>query len=131
VPEALREADADDELHHDEGSVAVLAGVVDPDDVGVRHQRRRPGLLLEAVAKCRVKGIPGVQQLQSDWATEALVKASIDLGHPAAADQGFDPIAPSEKLTSFQLAVAALVLHRLSALLEGVGLLLAHLGDTH
>ena len=82
-----------DQLHRQEDDVAVLALVVDADDVGVGQPRRRARLLDEAADEGVVLGEVGPHHLEGDGAVQAQVAGAVDGGHAPAGDLGLDPVA--------------------------------------
>ena len=77
-----------DELHRDEHPIARRSGVVDHDDVGVRHLGGRLGLAHEAGAALRgVTGSVGAHELDGDLAVQIRVIGGVDFAHRAAPDQ--------------------------------------------
>src|SRR5207245_2864167 len=73
-----------DEFHHDVVIVAVLADVVDIDDVGMRAEAgRKLGLLLEALQEGLILGELGAKDLDGDGAAEATVDGAINDRHAA------------------------------------------------
>ena len=101
-----------DELADDERPPVRLAAVDDRDDAGVREQRERARLALEAVDGVGRLQPPGVQQLDRDGAAELLVVRLPDARHPAAPEQPLDAEASRERLAD----------HRPSVCVPGFGL---------
>ena len=77
-------------LRHHEEPIALLAGVVDRDDVGVRERRHRLRLGLEAGERVGVIGEVLGQHLDRHVALEAGVAGAVDLPHPAGAERRDD-----------------------------------------
>ena len=79
-----------EQLRHHEEPIALLAGVVDRDDVGVRERRHRLRLGLEAGERVGVIGEVLGQDLDRHVALEAGVAGAVDLPHPAGAERRDD-----------------------------------------
>ena len=79
-----------EELRHHEEPIALLAGVVDRDDVGVRERRHRLRLGLEAGERVGVIGEVLGQDLDRHVALEAGIAGAVDLPHPAGAERRDD-----------------------------------------
>ena len=94
--EVLREGPALDVLHHDVVRLAVHAGVVDVDDVGVVEAGGGLGLAAEPLHEARVPGELWGQDLYGHRAVERGVEPSEDLGHTARADARLQAVAPSQ-----------------------------------
>jgi hypothetical protein len=92
VPQGL----AADVLHHDPGQPAVLAGVVDGDDVGVGEAGGGERLAPELLGEGPVAGELGAGDLDRDHAVELPVVGAVDDRHAAAGDLGDDLVAPAE-----------------------------------
>ncbi len=76
-----------DELHHEEGTVARLADLVDRDDVGVIERGGGAGLVLEAREARRIRAQRDGQRLDRDVPLEARVARAPDDAHPAGAER--------------------------------------------
>jgi len=86
------ERSALDKLHGDERASVVLANFMNRADVRVIERSRRPGLTNQASRGCGIVSIGRRQHLDGDVALKPLVERSIDLAHPAHAEQRDDPI---------------------------------------
>jgi hypothetical protein len=82
-----------EQLHGDERQSAVLAQLVDGDDVRVLEAGGCLGLDLEPAPAVGVEGPLRVEGLDRDLALERLVEAAVHHPHPAAADAARDHIA--------------------------------------
>src|SRR6202035_937516 len=74
------------EAHGDEQHAAVLARLVDRDDVRLIHAGRGPRFPDEALAEGLVLGQSGGQDLEGDIAVQPGVVGTVDDGHAAPAD---------------------------------------------
>ena len=83
-------------LHDDVVGVAVLAPVVDRDDVGAVEGSRRLRLLLEARCEGRVGRILGQHRLDGDGPPQDLIHATVDRGH-ASRSHLVEDLVPSTK----------------------------------
>ena len=79
-----------EQLRHDVEPVALLAGVVDRDDVGVRERRDRLRLGLEAGERVGVVDEVLGQHLDRHVALEAGVARAVHLAHAAGAERRQD-----------------------------------------
>ena len=77
-------------LHHQEVDAVLVADVVKGADMRVVQAGDGAGFALEALAKFRVGGQVGRQNLDGDGAVEARVFRAIDLAHAAGADERQD-----------------------------------------
>ncbi len=84
---------AGDVLHDEVDDVAVLALVVDGDDVRVGQPRGRLRLAHEAGHERGVLGEARVHDLERDRAVEAEVRGLVHGGHAAAREPGLDAVA--------------------------------------
>ena len=82
----LGEVRALDELHHEERRLAVLAVVVEADDVLVLERGQNARLTRESPSQLLVLGDPRVQELDRDIAPETAVARPPDRAHAALAD---------------------------------------------
>ena len=87
-----------DVLHHDEVGVAVLAPVVDGDDVGMVEVGRRLRLTAEALDEGLVGRQLREQHLQGDGPVEQQVAGEVHLGHAATREMAHDLVAVGEDL---------------------------------
>jgi len=71
----------------------LLAGVVDTDDRGVRHARRRLRLEPEPRAEGAVCGQVGLEDLDGDRTTEGQVLSAVHGSHATPADEVIDSVA--------------------------------------
>ena len=85
-----------DVLHDDEVRAAVLAPVVDGDDVRVVEVGGGLRLAPEPLDERRLARVLGVQRLQRDGPVEQLVAGEEDLGHAALRDLPLDLVAIGE-----------------------------------
>ena len=85
-----------DELHDDVGDVAVLAGVVGRDDVGVAELGRGDRFAAEPGPQPVVERQLGVEGLDRDAPREQDVVADPHRGHPATCDRADEPVAVAE-----------------------------------
>ena len=81
-------------LHDGVGDAAVVAEVVDREDVRMRKRRDRLRLSLEPGERLRVAGDRGGQNLDRDVAVELRVPSPVDLAHPARAERGQNLVGP-------------------------------------
>jgi len=86
------------ELADDEWPSVRLPAVDDRDDAGMREQRERTRLALEAVDRVGRFQSPRVQQLDRNRPAELLVVGLPDARHPAAPEQALDAEASRERL---------------------------------
>ena len=84
--DAALEVGAAQVLHDDVVRVAVLAPVIDRDDVRALQRCRGLGLLLEARRKRGVVGVLRQHRLDSHGAAQDLVLSAVDRGHAAGAN---------------------------------------------
>lgn len=80
------------QLHHDERRTAVMADVVNRENVGVIESRCRASLLLKPPQTVFVDREPGGQDLDGDRAVQPSVERAIDLPHSARADLSDDAV---------------------------------------
>src|SRR5262249_30347005 len=92
----LRERDAVDELHGDEGAVAGGADVVDGDDVRVAEPGHRLRLAQEAGPGLGRAADLAAQHLDGDGALELGVVRRVDLAHAAAPDEALQRVAADD-----------------------------------
>ena len=92
--EEAREGLAVDELHRDEVPRAVLADLVDADDVRVVEARCGEGLPAEALEGLGRGVLAGEEDLDGDDAAQVDVARSVDDAHPAAGDLALDQVRP-------------------------------------
>ena len=88
--QVLAECQAVDELHRDEGEVALLTHAVDRDDVWMVESRCRLRLVLEAAPVLRIEGRQRVEHFQGHVASQAKVTGPIDVAHAAGTDERHD-----------------------------------------
>lgn len=88
-----------DELHDQEGVLAVAALVVDADQPGMVEPGYRAGLELEAREELRIGGELWVHHLDRDRSVQTQVHAAVHGGHAAARDGCIDAVAPIEHHT--------------------------------
>ncbi len=86
LPDDLFERKAINEFHDDKVAVAVLADVVDGDDVGVGEVGGRMGFLLEVAQEAFVAGEAFVEHFDGDEAAQSQVLGAVDGGHTTAAN---------------------------------------------
>jgi hypothetical protein len=91
--EQLLELGAVDVAHGDVQLAGDLAGVVDRDDVRVVDRGGEAGLAQEALAEALVLRELGGEDLQRDRPLEREVVGAEHDSHPAAADEGLQPVA--------------------------------------
>ena len=92
--DAVGQRSAAHELHHHEHVLAVLADVVDRDDVRVRGEARGGArLALEAHPGAVVLAEVGAEHLDRHAAVQQLVVGLPHAGHPAVGEVAHDPIA--------------------------------------
>ena len=91
-PQPLAQGLAPDQLHRDEDLAAVLAGVVDPDHVGVLELGHRPGLAEQALPVRRVADV-GAHHLDRDAAAQVGVAGLVDDPHAAGPQPPQDHVA--------------------------------------
>ena len=108
---------AGDVLHDDVGlgdpgpvGGRLLAGVVDRHDRGVVERGRRLRLAAEPGLERRVAGQVGAQPLDRDDPAEPGVGALADLGHPAAAEELAELVAPADQVLSGAHSVSSSVI---------------------
>ena len=89
----LGEVGALDVAHGEEEDAVVLACLVDRDDVRVVERCRDPRLAQEALAEANVRGEFRSDDLECHLAAEPLLVGAVDRTHPAAPDEGLDPVA--------------------------------------
>jgi uncharacterized protein len=81
-----------DELHDQEGTIALGADVEEGDDPGVVQRARRAGLAQEPGLAVGIRGGGGGEHLDGHLAPEALVDGTMDLPHRSAAERGEEPV---------------------------------------
>ena len=104
VAQALREADAGDQLHGDEqdartgalGAAVVNAEVEDAADVGVGDPAGQIHLLFQAARGQRVVGDRRGDRLDRDVRAQHLVLGLVHLAHAAAGDEANDAVPPGQ-----------------------------------
>src|SRR5713101_6349189 len=93
-PEPVGERASADELEHQVGDAALVAEVVDGEDVRVAEPRDRQSLLLEALAVFLLLGEELGQYLDRHVAVERGVVRLVDGGHAAAPNALDDAVRP-------------------------------------
>ena len=83
-----RQRFAVDQLHHQEGGLALLPDVVERADVRVVQRGNRPGLALKARTRGGVRHHALRQDLDRHVAIETKVAGTVHLAHAAGADRG-------------------------------------------
>src|SRR5918996_169290 len=96
VADDVAERPALDVLHDDEMHVALVAGVVHADDVGVVQARCRLGLAAEAAHELVVVGVLRRQNLDGHGSVEHAIGALEHPGHAALSQEGSDLVAASQ-----------------------------------
>ena len=94
----LGEARSLDQLHDEERRLAVLAVVVEADDVLVLERSENACLAREPTPQLRVLGDPGVKHLDRDIAPQTAVIGAPDGAHAALADASTQLVAAGEKV---------------------------------
>ena len=87
-----------DELHHEKRGLAVLAVVVEPDDVLVLEGREDACLARESTAKLEILGNPGVEQLDRDVTAQAPVAGAPDRAHATLTDASTQLVAAGDEV---------------------------------
>ncbi len=93
APDEAADVVAGDVAHRDVRDPALVARVIDRDDVGVIDRRRDLRLAHEPVADRLVLEQPGRDDLQRDRAIERELRRPVDDAHAAAAGDRLDPVA--------------------------------------
>ena len=94
----LGEAGSHDQLHDEERRLAILAVVVEADDVLVLERCENACLTREPTPQLHVLGYPGVQHFHCDIAPETAVIGAPDGAHAALADASTQLVAAGEKV---------------------------------
>ena len=92
---------AGDELHHDEGPAALLANVVNRDDVRMIERGSQPSLTRQPLGRGRVGSEFIRDKLDGDQAAQASVARLIDLSH-APGSKGADDFIGADTVPSLQ-----------------------------
>ena len=87
-----------DELHHEKRGLAVLAVVVEPDDVLVLEGREDARLARESTAKLEIVGNPRVEQLDRHVTAQAPVAGAPDRAHATLADASAKLVAAGDEV---------------------------------
>ena len=87
-----------DELHHEKRRLAVLAVVVEADDVLVLERSENARLARESAPKLEILGDPRVEQLDRDVAAQAPVAGAPDRAHATFADASAKLVAAGDEV---------------------------------
>src|ERR1700694_1249852 len=66
-------------------------------NIGVRKAGNQARLLIEALDKITISGIPGWKNFHRDFAVKILLARSIDMGHPSLTKRGQDFVIPKSR----------------------------------
>ena len=84
-------------LHHEEQRIAVFANLEDLADVGMIDRGHGHRLAAQALARARIGGRLGRQQLDRDLTIEPRVSGKIDLAHASRAESRENLVGPEPR----------------------------------